>query len=237
VLAVLLLGTGPAAASMVGSAEHLIAYSPGGTHAVLVECAELFEKRSGIKIDVLKAAPAELSWKFRQDGDLYVGGAEYMVRDFLRGNRGVVDMHTVENLHARRIGILVRKGNPKNIQGLDGLQREDVDLLAVQMENMSPLHAPAGGAGAGISRLVYTGQEGLAAWRSTPGLDAWITYKSWHADLERETDFVEIPCDHALRYTQVVLSHKTPHREAARQFIAFLKTPEAREIFVAHGWE
>lgn len=70
-----------------------------------------------------------------------------------------------------------------------------------------------------------------------PELDAWVTYKSWHVGLEEETDFIEIPGAHALRYTPVALTTRTPHRREARQFIAFLKSPEARSIFVAHGWE
>jgi len=237
VLAGLLLLAKTAAASMAGTAEHLVAYSPGGTHEVLVECAERFQQRHGVIVDVLKASPGELSWKFREDGDIYFGGAEYMVSDFARANQGVLDPRSVENLYARRIGILVRKGNPLNIDGVDALRRHGVDLLAVQLENMSPFHPAAARPGAGVSRLVYTGQQGLAAWRSTPDLDAWVTYRSWHVDLAPETEFIAIPGESALRYTQVALTRRTPHLDAARQFVAFLKSPEARQIFVDHGWE
>jgi accessory colonization factor AcfC len=236
-LAAALFGVGTAAASMVGPVEHLLAYSPGGTHHVLVECAALFEKSHGVKVDVLKASPAEASWRFREEGDLFFGGAEYMVGDFVRRNPGVLNTRTVENLYARRIGIVVRKGNPLDIRGLESLRREDVDLLAVQLERMARFHPVDSERGEGVSRMVYTGQEGVAAWRSTPALDAWVTYKSWHVDLRGETDFVEVPGDDALRYTQVALTHRTPHRQAAREFVAFLKSPEARQVFVEHGWE
>jgi len=47
-LAGLLLGVETATASMVAPTEHLIVYCPGGTHLLLVECAELFREKYGI---------------------------------------------------------------------------------------------------------------------------------------------------------------------------------------------
>ena len=74
-------------------------------------------------------------------------------------------------------------------------------------------------------------------WRSRPELDAWVTYKSWHVGLEGEADFIELSGDDAVRFTPAALTRRTPQREAALQFIEFLKSPEARKIFVRHGWE
>ena len=82
-----------------------------------------------------------------------------------------------------------------------------------------------------------TGQQGIALWRSSPELDAWATYKSWHVELESETEFIEIPGDHAARSTPLALTRRTPHREAALQFIAFLKSPAARRIWSSTGWD
>lgn len=229
-------------AATVGAAEKAVntvlrAYGPGGPHHVLLECAELFRKKHGVAVAVIKASPAELDEKVGEDGDIYIGGAEYMLDDFVRENPGVLDTDTVENLYQRRIGVVVRKGNPLNIRGSACLQREDVDLLVARLENMTPFHAPRRGLLGNVRRLVHSGQEGVDAWRSSPELDAWVTYKSWHVWLEEESDFVEISGDRALRFTPVALTRRTPHREAASQFITFLKSPEARRIFVEHGWE
>lgn len=231
----LLVGASPAATAEGAPPATLTAYSPGGTHEALAACAERFRQKYGVRVDVVKASPAEMSWKLRTDGDLYFGGAEYMLKDFVRANRGVLDLHSAQSILPRRVGIVVRKGNPLEIKGTECLQRGDVDLLAAQLEKMSPFHPP--GRDGGALRRVYTGQEGLAAWRSDPELDAWVTYRSWHVQLEEETEFIEIPGDRALRYTHVAATSRTPHRKAARDFIAFLKSPEARQIFAEHGWE
>jgi accessory colonization factor AcfC len=160
-----------------------------------------------------------------------------MLHDFARENPGVLDLLSVEKLHPRRIGIVVRKGNPLGIKGLECLQRDDVDLLAVKLENMAQFHPPRPDRKSIVRQQVHTGQDGVDAWRAFPELDAWVTYRSWHVWLDEESEFIEIPGDQALRYTPVALTQRTLHRQAAEQFIAFLKSPEARRIFVEHGWE
>jgi accessory colonization factor AcfC len=212
-------------------------YGPGGPHHVLEECANLFREQHGVEVAVIRALPHELEQKLREDGDIYYGGAEYMLEQFDRRNPGVLDMASVEKLHPRRIGIVVRKGNPLNIQGVEDLKRTEVDLLDVKLENMRQLHGTLPGKIGDIRRFVYTGQEGASTWLAIPEIDAWVTYKSWHVSLEADSDFVEIPGDQALRFTPVALTHRTPHRQEARHFITFLKSAEARRIFTEHGWD
>lgn len=234
----LLLFAVSAGASTRESGKVLLAYGPGGPHHALQECAQLFQRRHGIAVAVFKASPRELERKLREDGDLYFGGAEYMLEEFARLNPGVLDLGTVEKLAPRRVGIVVRKGNPLSLKGVACLQRDDVDLLDVQLENMARfLPAPRQGGMSVARRRVYTGQEGVAAWRSFPELDAWVTYRSWHFDLREETEFIEIPGRDGLRYTPVALTRSSPNRREALQFIAFLKSPEAQGILAEHGWE
>lgn len=233
----LVLGAAAVEASTQESRKVLVAYGPGGPHHALRECAELFRKERGIDVAILKGPQRQLERKIREDGDLFFGGAEYMLEDFARRNPGVLDLRSVERLHPRRVGVLVRKGNPRNLQGVACLQRDDIALLVVGLENMGQFHASPGGGAGDFRRLVDTGQEGVAAWRSFPELDAWVTYKSWHVELREESDFIEIPGDAGLRHVPVALTSRTPHRQEALQFIAFLKSPEARRIFVEHGWE
>lgn len=209
-------------------------YGPGGPHHVLAECAELFRERHGVEVAVIKALPYELDQKVDENGDLYFGGAECMLEDFDRRNPGVLDMATVEKLHPRRIGIIVRKGNPLEIGGIEDLKGEGVEILEVKLENMGRFYSIST---SNIRRFAYTGQQGTAAWLSTPSIDAWVTYKTWHVGLESESDFIEILGDTGLRFTPMALTQKTPHRQEAMQFIKFLKSQEAHQIFIQHGWE
>lgn len=218
-------------------AKVLRAYGPGGIHHVLQECSDLYRERAGVSVAVYKASPQELAKRVPEDGDIFYAGAEYMVDDFVRRNPGVLDLGTMARLHPRRIGVVVRKGNPLDIRGVECLEREEIDLLAVRLEEMGSFLGPRETPRGNVRRSVYTGQEGVAAWRTFPELDAWVTYRSWHVELRHEAEFIEIPGDQALRYTPVALTNRTPHRREAELFIAFLKSPEARRIFVAHGWD
>lgn len=215
----------------------LLAYGPGGPHHVLKECAELYEEKHGVAVAVVKARPNELVEKLGSEGDLYYGGAEFMLEEFAQNNPGILDLHAAEKLYPRRIGIVVRKGNPLDIDGTHELNQAGVNLLTAQLEKMGQFHAPPAAGGSTIRRSVFTGQDGVAAWLADPELDAWITYRSWHVALKDHADFIEIPGDDALRHTVITPTRRTPYREAALHFIDFLKSPEARQIFEEHGWD
>lgn len=215
----------------------LLAYGPGGPHHVLQECADLFGEKHGIRVAVIKATPHELERRLREDGDIYFGGAEYMLKDFDQRNPGVLDLASAEQLHPRRIGIIVRNGNPHNIRGLDDLQREEIDLIDVKLENMRHYYNAAPGKGSNVRRFVFTGRQGVDTWLTTPEIDAWVTYKSWHVLLEEHSEFIELPGDQALRFTPIAITTRTPHRQEAMNFIDFLKSDEARKIFEEHGWD
>jgi accessory colonization factor AcfC len=228
-----------ATATAAAPAMTLRVYGPGGPHLVLEECAELFQEKYGIKVAIIKAKPQELERRIRADGDLYYGGAECMLEEFVRRNPDVIDLSTVARLAPRRVGVIVRKGNPRQIQGVEDLNREGIEVLEVKLENMSRLYRSPAAPGHNIRRLVYTGRQGIDTWLAQGQVDAWITYKSWHVLLdEAAADFIDIPCDDTgLRFTPIALTQRTPHRQQARQFIDFLQSAEARQIFQKHGWE
>ena len=235
--AVLLLHAGLSLATTDTSGKVLRVYGPGGPYHVLQECAALFRDRCGVDVAVIRALPHDLERKLAEDGDIYYGGAEYMLEEFDRNNPGVLNMTTAEKLHPRRIGIIVRKGNPLGINGINELGRQGVDLLDVKLENMRDFYGEPSVQLGNVRRLEYTGRQGFMAWSKYPELDAWVTYRSWYVLLTAEEDFVEIPGDHGLRYTPVALTQRTAHQDEAMSFIAFLKSEEAREIFERHGWD
>ena len=236
VLGVMLLQVTTSGASIQDVSRILRVYGPGGPHHVIEECAALFQERHGINVEVVKALPYNLDQRLSEDGDLYYGGAEYMLEGFDRRNPGVLDMASVVKLHPRRIGIMVRKGNPLCIDGVEDLKMDAVGLLDVKLENMSHFHGAESGLSYNIRKFEYTGKQGANAWLTTPEVDAWVTYKTWHLTLQDESDFVAIPGDVGLRYTPMAITQRTQYTHEAKQFIAFLQSDEARQIFEQHGW-
>lgn len=219
------------------STSVLRAYGPGGPYHALTECADLFFEKHGVEVKIIRALPHDLESRLPEDGDIYFGGAEYMLEEFDRQNPGVLDMSTAERLYPRRIGIIVRKGNPLDIRGVEDLKREGAGLLDVKLERMRHFHVGEDGGLGRVAKHVYTGRQGVEAWLSSPEIDAWITYRSWHFSLEEQSDFIEIPGEEGLRYTPVALTQRTPYVEEAANFIRFLKSDEARLIFESHGWD
>lgn len=216
--------------------ETLRAYGPGGPHHVLQKCAELYRQKSGIAVEVIKALPHDLARRLPLDGDIYYGGAEYMLHDFNKQNPGTLNMETAQKLKPRRIGIIVRKGNPLNIQGIEDLSRDGVRLLDVKLEKMRHFYGNPGNELRNVKRLEYTGQNGVKAWLDSPEIDAWVTYETWYAMLSEQADFIEIPGEHGVRHLPMALTTRTPHQQEALEFIRFLESQEAHEIFNEHGW-
>jgi accessory colonization factor AcfC len=223
---------GCAALPLAAAAQPLKVYGPGGPHPAMAECAQLFQQRTGIAVEVFKLLPGDLARKLMEDGDLYFGGAEFMLDELVRRHPTALDPTTAEKLHPRRVGIIVRRGNPRGIRAVEDLAGPRLRLLDVRLENMAPLRGPVR---AHLS--VLTGEDGLAAWREKPELDAWVTYRSWHVKLAGEAEFVALASPESLRYVPVALTRRTLRREHAGRFVAFLKSEEARRIFQRHGWE
>lgn len=226
-----------AVASPTMPTKRLQAYGPGGPHLALQECADRFEEKHGIEVSVEKAYPHNLSQKLCTDGDIYYGGAEYMLEEFHRDNPDILDMTSVEMLYPRQIGVIVRNGNPHDIRQIEDLAQKEVTLLDVKLENMRQFHGSVEGQPSKISHYAYTGQEGFNAWKKSQNIGAWVTYKSWHVKLDDDSEFIEISGDDALRHTPVALTQRTQNRDEAQLFLSFLKSEEARQIFLKYGWD
>lgn len=212
-------------------------YGPGGPYRPVSDCARLFGERTGTVVEVVKGEPEKLAARIAADGDLHYTGAPSMMNEFIAAHPGVIDAASVVDVQVRRVGILVRTGNPRGIATPADLARPGLRLLDVALESMAELRGDAAGAGANIARTVTTGEQGLAAWKADPSLDAWVTYKSWHRAAPEESAFVPIETPQALRATPAGLVHAGANRELAARFLDFLGSPEARAIFVHYGWE
>jgi len=89
-----------------------------------------------------------------------------------------------------------------------------------------------------ITVAASTSAEAIESWKTTPTLDAWINFESWHYRLEDVTDLVRLPKEERIyRGTPVVSTHFYKNKESARMFIDFLKTEQGHAVFQKWGWE
>lgn len=139
----------------------------------------------------------------------------------------------------------MRKGNPKGIKSLEDLTRPGIYLLDVNGEGSAGLWEELAGKKGHIAEIrkriaitVETTEEAIENWKTAPALDAWISFESWHYRLNEITDLVKLQKDErAYRGTAAVATQFYKNREAARMFLAFLKTPECQAVFRKWGWE
>ena len=213
-------------------------YGPGGPYRPMSECAEQFESMTAIRVVVTKGTPQQWIERAKIDADMIYGGAEYMLDDFIAEYPGIVAPAEVHNLHARAVGVIVKKGNPMNIRCLYDLGLKGVNILNVELEKMEELQNRISGIRKNIKYLVLTGEEGAERWLSEPSPDAWITYESWHVQLKDRSEFVRLSGKDALsRWTTIGITKTSPQREIGSEFLSFLKSGQGHTIFRRWGWQ
>ncbi|QLA15979.1 substrate-binding domain-containing protein [Desulfolutivibrio sulfoxidireducens] len=215
----------------------LAVYGPGGPYPPMRACAEAFSREFGIPVTVVKGQPEAIADRVAVDGDVYYGGAPYMMDDFIREHPGVVDASTVRELFSRRIGIIVRRGNPKGVRDVADLRRPGISILDVALENMEAFRGDVPGGRTNVGQGVVSGEEGFAAWEGNPGLDAWVTYRSWFVRMTHGEEFLPIAAPDGLRATPVALTRRTQRRADAVAFLDYLATDAAHRVFQEYGWE
>ncbi|MBS4212835.1 extracellular solute-binding protein [Neobacillus rhizophilus] len=220
-------------------------YGPGGPLGPMKEAAEKFTAETGIKVFV--TAGPESNWinQAKQDADIVYGGSEYMVRSFMLSNPEMINEKSLTELYPRAAGILVRKGNPKNIQSLEDLTKRGVKIIDVNgagqlglWEDLAGRKGLIGGISQNIDISVKSSAEAIEIWKSNSKHDAWITYESWHHRLTDVTDLVELPeAEKLYRGTPITLTTRTDNKKEAQQFIDYLKTDASHQVFQKWGWK
>lgn len=230
---------------LMAQGQTLTVYGPGGPLGPMKEAAEIFSKSQGVPVKV--TAGPEASWigQAKQDADLIFGGAEYMLSQTMLANAGLVDEKTRVSLYVRAAGILVRKGNPKQIKALADLTQEGVRIVDVVgagqlgfWEDLAGVKGLIPGIQKNIALSVPNSAVAIEKWKTVPEIDAWITYESWHYRLKDITDLVQLPEQERLyRGTPIALTSFSKNKALARQFIDFLKTDQVHQVFQKWGWK
>lgn len=213
-------------------------YGPGGPHEAVRECCGIWSERTGLDVKIIKGPPEEWAQEAKNEGDLLYFGAENMLEEFEQNFPGVIDRGTVSYPFRRRIGIILRASNPRHINSLSDLATTGVSLLAVELEKMDEFFDAVPGVRQRIVKTVLTGENAFAVWRSTPSIDAWITYRSWHVKLADAEEFVQFETGkQTLRATPLALTRSSQWRESALELSRFLGSEEGHRIFKKYGWE
>ncbi len=219
---------------MSNATQGLRVVGPGGQYEAMVECTDAFSRSRNVAVEVIKEPPER--WLDRR-ADLIYGGFPSMLTDLAEAHPEALDPNDIQELYERRIGLLVRRGNPRHLLTLDDLADPDIQVLDVQLEKMEEFQDRVPGLRDRLAASVRTGEEGIRAWRAKPELDAWITFESWYRATSSETDFIPFPDNiGAVRPMVIAIMRWTPRRTLALEFISFLRSPRAHDVFRRRGW-
>lgn len=240
-IATLAFAAGAAAAGPV----HV--YGPGGPALAMKEAAASFAATRGVKVEVIAGPTKDWLERAKGDADVIYSGSETMMSDFMVALDGKIVPSTAEPLYLRRSAILVRKGNPKRIKGLQDLMKPGHRVLVVNgagqnglWEDMAGRTGDIGavrGLRRNIAAYALTSAEAKAAWIADGSLDAWIIWNIWQVANPQLADVVEVEPQYRIyRDTGVALTHAGQANPDAKAFAAYLASPEAGRIFARWGW-
>lgn len=228
-------------------AETLKIYGPGGPAPAIKTLAADFSKEKGIEVVVTAGPTGNWIEQAKSDADLIYSGSENMMTGFINAFAGKIDEKSVEPLYLRPSTILVRKGNPKNIKGLRDLTKPGIKIMVTDGAGQVGMWEDAAGRTGDIKLLkafrsnivASAANSGLARkrWTEQPDIDAWLIWTHWQINNTEIADMVPVEPELTIwRATDIALTTKGQGVSTASDFIEYLKSDKAEQIFKHQGW-
>lgn len=225
-------------------AEPLRIYCGAGIRPPVAELAEQFARRYGVEVAVDYAGSEVLLSRIKLSGrgGVYMPGDEYYVNQAAREGL-IASQHDVCYFVPV---ILVQKGNPLDIRGLEDLARPGIkvglgDLQACAIGRLCQEIFEK-------NRLDLQAIERNVAFRSLTvnelgnhiklkALDAVIVWDAVAAYFAEHGDVVPIPLEQNVISTVAIgVLKNTQHPELAAQFVEFITSDEGRAVFRKHHY-
>jgi accessory colonization factor AcfC len=219
-------------------------YGPGGVDSLMKECAAMFEAKTGIKVTVTTGPESDWLESAKADGDLFFGGTESIMSEVVTRLPGVIDESTRTSIYDRGAGIVVRPGNPKQIRSLDDLAAAGIRLVDVTgpglfglLEDSTARHGTLARIQGNVIAYGTGGSMAVSKWKSNPKIDAWVTLEPWHYQNRGVSEFIPIAeSERVYRQASIAVLARSKQRAEALEFIAFLKSEQAKAAFRGRGW-
>lgn len=229
------------------SSDKIYVYGPGGPFPPMNEAAKMFSQKHRVDVIVTKGPAGKWLKSAKENADIIYSGAEFMMQNFVWLMEGRIDERTIKPLYLRPSGILVRKGNPKHINGFEDLLKPGINIMVVNgagqlglWEDMAGKQGSLKTVKAFRKNIVYYAHNSAEAknkWLSDPNIDAWLIWNIWQISNPDIADFVPVSDKYVIyRDCGVALTFKGEKNPLAKKFYEFLSSKEAAKIFKKWGW-
>lgn len=225
-------------------------YGPGGPHTALQEAATLYTHKTGVPVKVHFGPQAKWNDEAKKNADILYGASEQSALAIVRDHQDNFSEKDIEPLYLRKSILLVKKGNPKNIRGVEDLTKPGIGIIVNDGGGTSNTSGTgvwediAGRKGnihtvSGIRKniILFAPNSGTArkALENREDTDVWITWADWAASNPGIGDVVEIEPDHVIWRDMNIAVRKDASNET-REFAKWLRSDEAAPAFTKYGW-
>jgi molybdate transport system substrate-binding protein len=230
-------------------ADSLLVYAGAASKPPTEEAARLFEKKTGIKVEVVFGGSGYMlsQMKLAKQGDIYFpGSSDYMEK---AKREGAVYPDTEKIIVYLVPSINVVKGNPRGIRTLQDLIKpgirvaianpEGVCLGIYAVEIIENSFTPSQKAAFQANLVNYTEScEKTAMAISLKMADAvigWSVLEHWDP-LRIQT--IKLPASQTPRigYIPIAISKFTTNCQTAQRFVDFMAGPEGSRVFARHKY-
>jgi|GEM_PF-110488 len=225
----------------------LVLYGPSGPSPAINDAATAFSARHDIHVEV-RSGPVD-TWidQAAKDADLVYSSAEFMMSRFLQTENLRLDPDSVTPLYIRPSVVLVRPGNPKNIQDFPDVMRPGIRVMVVEGSGQTGLWEDMAGKVGSVHTLralrrnivhfAPTSDDAMNQWKERDDIDAWITWNIWYMPLRDRAKLIMVSPDFRIhRQCSIAITNRGKARPVASLFIDFLTSPKGTEIFKSWGW-
>ncbi|EAA9055345.1 accessory colonization factor AcfC [Salmonella enterica] len=225
-------------------------YGPGGPHTALLDAARLYSEKTGITVNVHYGPQAKWNEEARKNADILFGASEQSALAIVRDHKDRFSEKDIQPLYLRKSILIVKKGNPENIRGIEDLTRPGIGIIVNDGGGVSNTSGTgvwediAGRTGnidtvAGIRKniILFAPNSGTArnALENQKEADVWITWADWAASNPSIGEVVDISPEYTIWRDMNITVRQNADTET-RRFAEWLKTEEAAPAFSKYGW-
>jgi len=167
--------------------------------------------------------------------------------DFLGAMGGDLMAGTVTPLYLRASAMLVRPGNPRQINSFNDMLTPGVRILIVNGAGQNGLWEDVAGRKGSIATVkslranivtyAKTSADARQAWINDRSIDAWLTWTIWQGDDPGLAEIIAIePELRIYRDAGIALTRRGLGKPLANEFMRFLTSPAGAVIFQKRGW-
>ncbi|TBR78780.1 extracellular solute-binding protein [Campylobacter novaezeelandiae] len=224
-------------------------YGPGGPHTALKDVGAKYTEKTGVKVNVNFGPQATWFEKAKNDADILFGASDQSALAIASDFGEEFNIKNIKPLYFREAIILTQKGNPLNIKGLKDLAKKEVRIVVPEGAGKSNT------SGTGVwedmigrtknIKIIQDFRKNIVAFVPNSGsakklfaenkADAWITWLDWSKSNPDIGTAVQIEKDLVIYRTFNVVARENSNQEV-KDFINFLSSKEAKEIFKKYGW-